>query len=223
MSELYDNFIDEFSSSFNSGDIGGASASIMREIGRLLVNKKDDVVHLLNESGIYADEHMGDAHLIELFVNNIPNNKRLALGTSVLINMNNQKSGFDGKQKVSDGSVKSCYYVIRENFSSVLGSGILGAVGQLAGLGGKIIDNQQKKKTGVIDALQKQKDAKSQIITQALKMKQEQAKAQAAAQTAVSAKEAKSAKTKKIIIIALSSVVGLVVIIGGIIYMRKNK
>ena len=96
---MYD-FYSEFSSALGDGDVSGANAALMKQLAEILVNNKADFVDMLNESGIDADTDMSDAELIQLFVDNAKNNKKLILAASLLVNVHNKKMGFDGEDEI---------------------------------------------------------------------------------------------------------------------------
>ena len=60
---LYEDFYSQFIDSYNEGDNDAASLALMRELGNILVKKREDFVYLLNESEIPATTEMsGKAH-----------------------------------------------------------------------------------------------------------------------------------------------------------------
>jgi len=119
------------------GQIIQANEVLMTELGRILVTKKDEFVDLLNESGVNATTEMSDGELVDLYIENIDTNNDLMLGSSVLVNHWNQKSGYDGEDVLSDTGVKQGYGVLRayyadpyqdEEYSNIIP--ILGAIGK---------------------------------------------------------------------------------------------
>lgn len=113
MSDFHSNF----NSSIENCDIEGANKCLMTELGSILVNNRSDFVTMLNESSVYANNRMSDAELIDLFIKNAANNKKLILGASLLANMQNLQSGFDGEEEISDNGVKSGYAVMNSYFN----------------------------------------------------------------------------------------------------------
>lgn len=112
--DLYSEFID----SYNNYDYSRANKCLIKALGRVLVDHKLDFVHLLNESGIKASEQMSDNELIELFFSNIEDNKRLSLGSALLLNIKNQDVNFDGEINPDSESVKAGYRVFRAEYSN---------------------------------------------------------------------------------------------------------
>jgi hypothetical protein len=219
-----ESFFSDFMGGVQEGNLSAANTALMKELGNLVANNRCDFVDLLNESGVPASESMSDLELITLWTENVGNNKELAMGSSILINMQTQSSGADGEEVSSEG-VKYGYYVLRHNFAPENdyysnGAGPIGAIaaalGQGAQLGTKIAEGQQKKKYGAQDIAAKKAEARTEIAKQALA--QRQAQIEAAAK-----KEQSTAQTKKTIIIVGGFVLGLVVIAGIIYAVKKRK
>ena len=223
---LYSDIYNDFVGSVQIGDLPLANTALMRELGNILVSRKSDFVHLLNESNIPANENMGESELIDLFINNIDKNRKLALGTSLLININNKQESFDGEDEVSDEGVKAAYVVMRDYYSADGESedfanlgGWADAISGVAKVGGditgKVMEGRNKKQFGGLDMANKKIDAKNAITQQVLAQKQTQL------DTAKSKQESKS-KTMKMLLIVGGSVVALG-IIAGVIYAIKKK
>lgn len=221
-------------------DTSNANNLLMKEVGKSLVKDRSNFIELLTSSGIAASESMADMELVDAFVNSLPKNKSLMIGTAFLINNDNKFVSADGGEQISDKGVKVCYNVMYDFFNcgdpnsmefynadgipgastlcsaasgGVVGA-IAGAVSEVAKLGGKISEGQQKKKYGAIDALSKKQDAKQQMIQSIL------AERKAKVEQSTKQKETK-AKTTKIILIVAGSIVALG-IIGFIIYKIKK-
>ena len=233
---LISDFCEDFGSSIDCGDINGANTAIIKELSNILITRKQDFVNLLNQSGISASINDDNIYLIDLFVSNLPFNKRLMIGSSLLVNMNNQKSNFNGESEIDDKNVKDGYQVLKYCFSgeeysnetgpigaSTLGGAasggiagiIAGAVGDIAKATSKVSEGQQKKKYGGQDLAGKQADARNQMIQAILNKKQLQL------ETTKNAQEAK-AKTKRLVYIIGGSILGLA-IIGVAIYAIKKR
>lgn len=117
---MNENFHSNFSSSVENCDIESANKCLMTELANILVRSKAEFVDMLNESSVYADIKMSDAQLIDLFIKNAPNNKKLLLGAALLTNMHNKQMGFDGEDEISDGGVKTSYAVMNSYFNGEL-------------------------------------------------------------------------------------------------------
>lgn len=216
--DIYSSFVD----SYNAGDIKSATMSLMRELGNILVRQKDDFVAMLNESGIPATADMTDVSLVNLFVDNVGKNPKLALGASLLVNIHNAQMGFDGEKQVDDDAVKAGYSCIMscfngEGYSNAVDpvSAVAEAVGEGAKLGQVISQGQQKKKYGAMDTAQQKQAAKSAMVSQVL------AQRQAELETQQKAKESASKTTKTLIIVG-GAIVGLA-IISTVIYMMRKR
>lgn len=222
-------------------DTSNANNLLMKEVGKSLVKDKSNFIELLTSSNVAASDSMTDMELVDAFVNSLPTNKSLMIGTAYLINSDNKFLSADGGEQISDKGVKVCYNIMYDFFNcgdpnaiefsnaddlpglstakgassgGVVGA-VAGAVSDLAKLGGKISEGQQKKKYGALDALGKKQDAKQQMIASIL--------AERRAKLEESTKQKLSkAKTKKVMLIIGGSIVGLAVI-GFIIYKIKYK
>jgi len=216
MSRHYSNFVE----AVNNKDVKEANWSLMRQLGEILADDRHNFIELLNESGVPATTDMSDEFLAELYINNINNNKDLALGTALLISEENKVLSFDGGEEFDDNSVKSAYAVLRKYYNEEFSyfdpiTAIAGAIGESAKLGSTITEARSRKKYGMLDALQKQSDAKSQLVQSYMQRKQEEAKA-----ALERFKENKKAKRTTLIIVGAVAVVG---VIGVILMSRRRK
>jgi hypothetical protein len=221
----------ELSSYIKQHDLPKANRVVMEELARLLVKKREDFIFMLNGASVTATNEMTDAELVDLFLDNIHNNKKILLGAAFLISHNNKTVSFNGEEEHNEEGLKATHKVmynyfdadVYDNFvtdegehSNVLGTAIAGAVGGLAGLGGKLADNQRAKKFGATDTFAKKAEAKQQMIQTILAQRQSQ---QIEAQKKIEA----SSKIKRIALISIAGLLGLA-LIGGIIYVvKKNK
>lgn len=182
---------------------------VLNELAKCLINDKEGFVAVLNNAGIYAQSDESDIVLIEKFVQNAPRNKKLLLGASLLINHNNKVTNFDGDEEISDAGVKNTYKVLYHN---ALG----GLIGGAIQTGGQIFQKESGKKTQFSDALNKQREARQQMLQSVLNQKQSES-------TSKKSEVPTKRKSKTTLIIVASALVGLT-IIGFIIYkVRKNK
>lgn len=217
---LYTDFCDDFNVCLNKGDYTSANEVLMHELGATLVRRKQDFVHLLNESGVPAKMSDSDAELIDTFVNNIPYNKNLMLGSSLLVNMQNKELNFDGDAKLSDENVKNGYHVMKtyfidENYSNAAAA-IAAAVGSIAKATDTVSQGQQKKKYGGLEMAQKQQEAKQAMIAAAMQAKQ-------ANLAAKQKDEENKTKTKKLVYLIGGSLLGLIVLGVTVYQLRKKK
>ncbi len=221
---LIDDLFSSFNDSYESGDIKNATLSLMRSLGGILVTDKQEFVNLLNESEIPATIDMGEISLIDLYVENVGKNPKLALGSSLLLNMKNRMVSFDGEyEDINDENVKRAYKAICDYFRNTSSTdefsnsaGLLGgALTAGAGLADTLLKNRQKKKFGMTDELLRQKQAKQEMLTKVIELKKSEQDAK------IKEEEEKSKRNKRIIII--SSVVVGVALIGGIIFYIKTR
>lgn len=231
-------FCKDFNASIDAGDVNGATHSLMKELGKILVRNRKDFVDLLNDSGVPATLGNTDAELVNRFVDNISTNPKLILGASLLTQMHNKQMGFDGESELSDEGVKNGYYAMQSYFSADeysyidlegIGSSTLGgaasggAVGAIAGAIGdiskatsKISEGQQKKKYGGLDYLSKKQDAKTAMVQAALAQRKAQIDAASKAQET-------KAKARKMTYIIGGSVLGVAIIATVIVLLVKKK
>lgn len=217
--EFYNDLIKYVSAS----DTANANSLLMREVGKSLAKDKANFVELLTTNGVPANDSMTDLELIDAFVNNISDNKGLKISTAYMINKRNSFLSADGTEQLSDKGVKVSYKVMNDFFDetdnadeyqNAIGA-IAGAVGGLANLGSGIVEGRNKKKYGATDALQKQAEARQQLVQSVMAQRKAEADAK---QKQLESK----AKTKKILIISGASLLGLV-LVGFIVYKFKNK
>ena len=212
--DLYSEFID----SYNEGNMNDASIAMVRELGNILVHKREDFIYLLNESDIPATADMTDSKLVDLFVDNVGKNKKLTLGSSLLVNMQNAETNFDGEKEVNDDAVKAGYSCLMCSFSGEDYSNaadpvtaIAQGVGEVAKLGTTISSGQQKKKYGALDTAAQKQQARSEMINQILANRQEEERTKSAKQ-----------KTTRTLLIVGGVVLGLA-ILGFTIYMIRKR
>jgi hypothetical protein len=224
------NYYSELSHYLKQHDLEKANRVVMNEIANLFVKKREDFIFLLKNSGLSVEENMTDGELIDLFLANIHNNKKLILGTAFFISHNNKLQNFDGDSEHNESGIKATTKVLYNYFdaeqydeynsekdeetSNVAGA-IATAVGGLANLGTGILSAQQKKKYGATDLLAKKQEAKTQMVQAILAQRQAQ---QAAAQQ----KQKEQSKQKKIMIIVTGAIL-LTAIIGTVIYFKTKK
>ena len=220
---LYTDFCDDFNVCLNKGDYTSANEVLMHELGATLVRRKKDFVHLLNESGVPGEMSDSDLELIDRFVTNVPYNKNLMVGASLLVNMQNKEVNFDGDAKLSDENVKNGYHVMRtyfidENYSNAVDpiTAVAEAVGAGLKLGTSVQEGTNKKKYGGLDIAQKREEAKQAMIAAALQAKQANLVAKQKA-------EENKTKTKKLVYLIGGSLLGLIVLGVTVYQIRKKK
>lgn len=206
---LYNDFCSEFNVCIDKGDYATADALISREIGSILASNKRDFVDLLNESGIAASNSNTTIELVNKFVDNMPTNAKLRLGTALLINQENQEVSFDGSRTINKDNVRNCYRVMTNKYSNFVDPSIIaGAIQGATQLGDTAIKGQQRKKFGGLDIAQQREAQRAEVI-------------KAVADKKKSEQEQK-AKTKKTLMIVGGSLLGLVVLAVAVIKLRKK-
>lgn len=210
-----EDFNTKFNDCMDKKDYVCAHSLMLKELGGIITTNKKEFVDLLNASGIKATTDESDLSLIEKFVLNIPLNQQLMLGSSLLIQLKNKKVGFDGTDEICDESLKNGYKTMRNYYSNEPKSNFIPALtGIIGGATDLLTANKRKQEEiakGGIDILQKQADAKQQLINAVLQKKQAD----------VEAKKVQSKNLKTALIVG--GAVLLVTIIGIVIYKIKNK
>jgi hypothetical protein len=218
--------LDDFNSEFNEliqqNQIIEAGDRVMQELGKTLVDEKRDFVNLLNESGVQANISDSDIDLINKYADNLPTNKKLAIGSALLTQQKNKIVGADGTQEISDTNVRNVYGVLKscfsaESYSNAIDpvSAIAEAAGKMFEAGGKGIDltntivkGKQEQKTAGQKLAAQQNAAKSALFQSALDYKKSKAE------------QAGKGKTTAIIAISGVLVIGIIV---AIVAMKRNK
>ena len=214
---ILDDFYSNFNHSLENGDLKSANKKLMYELGRILVQNKNEFVDLLNESEISATADMNDIRLIDLYVDNISKNKKLMLGTSILINVHNQKFSADGDDYLDDENIKDTFRSLNsyysDDYSNSVGA-VAGAVGEVAKLGGKISEGQQKKKYGALDLATKKEDTKQALVQSVLAGQQ-------AVMEATRKRQEQKAKTTRTLLV-IGGAIALLGVLGLVIYKIKK-
>ena len=96
-------------------DLEEANKLLMTKLADALTDNKQEFVDLLNECDIEADMSMPKSQLIDLFIKNT-DNKKLLIGSSMLLQMSKTNSSFEG---VDDDSVKNGVAVMNTYFNNV--------------------------------------------------------------------------------------------------------
>ena len=206
---LYNDFCSEFNVCIEKGDYATADALISREIGNILATNKRDFVDLLNESGIAASNGNTNIELVNKFVDNMPTNAKLRLGTALLINQENQEVSFDGRRTINKDNVRNSYRVMTNRYSNFVDPNIIaGAIQGATQLGDTAIKGQQRKKFGSLDIAQQREAQRAEIMKSIADKKKAEA-------------EQKS-KTNKTLMIIGGSLLGLVVLTVAVIKLRKK-
>jgi hypothetical protein len=230
---VYSSFDDNLQDFAERGKMRSAYHVMIAELGKVLASDKKSFVDLLNESGIQAS--MGDSPrvLANKYVDNICENKKLMLGTSLLVQMKNQTSSADGESRLSDEGVKTGYFVMRDylsfsgdqysNLAADPISAVAQGVGELAKLSSTAVEGGQKlryaKKYGALDKVSelanKREETRLALIQSQMKQKEAEAEAE-------KKKDEQRQKTNRTILI-VTAVVVVLAIGGAIVYKLKTK
>lgn len=226
---MYSSFDDNLQDFAERGKMRSAYHVMIAELGKVLASDKKSFVDLLNESGVQASISDTPRVLANKYVDNICENKKLMLGTSLLLQMKNQTSSADGETKLSDEGVKTGYFVMRDylsyngdqysNFISAIAQG----VGELAKLSSTAVEGGQKlryaKKYGALDKVSelanKREETRLALIQSQMKQKEAEAEVE-------KKKDEQRQKTNRTILI-VTAVVVVLAIGGAIVYKLKSK
>lgn len=178
----------ELAKNINGNNLNGARAVIMNEIARIIVDDKKAFVSLLNQSGIPTSNDASTAELISKYINNIANNKKLMLGTSLLTQSKNATSSADG---ISNKDVKIGYEVMKSCFDSTY-SNAIDPVTAIAEAVGKSTEATGK----IVTTLAQGKQQKRALANQGIEIAQQKKKAQNELLQSVLAYKTAKAQTK---------------------------
>jgi len=216
---MQNNYYNSLAGALKENDLNNANFVVMAEMGKILSQNREDFIYLLNNSGIAVNNDMPTDELIDLYIDNLPKNKDLMVGSALLVGQSNTTIGFDGDQEVDEDGLKATYKVIKdyyfENENVSNAGGLYGSIVDTVGkIGGGIIQGQHDKKFGQVDAYNKQKEAKNAMLQSVLDQRKQQ-------QEILKQKNEQKAKNQKIALIVGGSVLAIALIVGGI-YMYKN-
>lgn len=230
---MYSSFDDNLQDFAERGKMRSAYHVIIAELGKVLASDKKSFVDLLNESGVQASISDSPRILANKYVDNICENKKLMLGTSLLLQMKNQTSSANGETKLSNEGVKTGYFVMRDylsfngdKYSNVAAdpvTAVAQGVGELAKLSSTAIEGGQKlryaKKYGALDKVSElaNKREETRLALIQSQMKQREAEAEAEKK-----KDEQRQKTNRTILV-VTGVVVVLAIAGAIVYKLKTK
>jgi len=221
---VYNQFDDKLQMYAEQGKTRSAYHLIIQELGKTLGSDKKTFVYLLNNSGIQASISDSPQALASKYADNICTNRKLMLGTSLLVQIKNQMSSADGESKISDSGVKTGYFTLRdylsaegEETSNWVGA-VAGGVGEVAKFGTQLSQAQQKRKFGALDQAsaiaQKKQETKLALIQAQMKQKELEAEA-------LKKSEEQRQKTNRTILI-VTGVVAVLAIAGALVYKFRK-
>jgi hypothetical protein len=192
---------------------------LMQQMGVVIATNPQMVADLLeaNDVDLDLETNLSPIELTDAYVDNLPENDSLKLGTAYLISRF-EGSSFNGA--ADENEIKK-YYESLENFWDYSNAGgvvgaIAGAVGSGADLGKTIAEGRQKKKFFGQDMAQKQAETRQSIISGLFAKKQ----AESIERQKKVQEEQKSKRTRNIII---GSVIGATLILGVILFLKMKK
>lgn len=191
--------------------------NLMQKMGVVTATNPKLVADLLeaNEVALNLEEALDPLELTDIYLENLPHNDSLKLGTAYLVNRFDE-SAFDGE--VDNETIQEYYESIDDFWNdedySYLDpvTAIAGALGSGAELGKSIVEAKQKKKYFGSDLAEKKATSRQAMIQGILSKKKEQSELK---------KKEQDAKTKRTIIIA--SIVGVGLILGTIVILRLRR
>ena len=192
----------------------------IQEIGKLIANDPQKIVDLLDTNDVELDEEITAIQLADTLVEEMPHSDSLKLGTAYILaqSKSNFTGGVSNIDVYSNFENLSNYWEdeeIDEEKSNVVAGLIGGIIQGGVGLTNTIIEGKNKKKFARTDLASKQSESRKAIIEGILAEKKAKAELEAQKQ-----EEIKKAQKRKIIIV--SSLVGVILIVGGILIF-KNK
>lgn len=229
---MYSSFDDNLQDFAERGKMRSAYHVMIAELGKVLASDKKSFVDLLNESGVQASMSDSPRVLANKYVDNICENKKLMLGTSLLVQMKNQTSGADGETRLSNEGIKTGYFVIRDylsfsgdqysNMAADPVTAIAQGVGELAKLSSTAVEGGQKlryaKKYGALDKVSeianKREETRLALIQSQMKQREVEAEAE-------KRRDEQRQKTNRTILI-VTAVVGVLAIAGALVYKFKK-
>jgi len=191
---------------------------VMQEVGRTIADDPQKLIDLLESNDFEVDPSISPIELGDAYLYELPYSDGLKLGTAYLIEK--QNSSFSGEvdnENIYDiFDAISDYWEEGEEPTSNVGGLIGGIVSGGLGVTQKVIEGQQKKKYGALDLATKQANSRQALISGIIAQKKAQAEAE-------QKKAELEAKQKKTTTIAVASVVGVLLIVGTILYLKKQK
>jgi hypothetical protein len=194
---------------------------IMQEVGRTIAFDPQKIIDLLESNDFDVDSSITPVQLGDFYLRELPFNDGLKLGTAYLVEK--QNSSFTGavvnENIYFSFDALSNYWDEAEEDEEEM-SNALGLIGGIVkgGLGvtNKAMEAQQKKKYGALDLAQKQADSRNALIQGIISQKRIEAEA-------VQKQAELNAKKKRIMIISIASVVGIVAVLGTVLYIKSKR
>lgn len=198
------------------------SNMILTDVGHAIVEDKQDVIDILENAGVEVDPSSSNIELVDTYINALPNNEQLLLGTAYYIQLKNS-SGFDG---VDNDSIYSMYDKLYDTWcfddeddDYEESSNAVGIISGLAkagvNVGRRALEQQDERRNGASRAAQKQAEARAKMIQAIASAKEIQRKQ-------LESEEAKR-KKKRTTLIVVSSIALVGVVVGILVFSKRLK
>lgn len=198
------------------------SNMILTDVGHAIVEDKQDVIDILENAGIEVDPSSSNIELVDAYINALPNNEQLLLGTSYYIQLKNS-SGFDG---VDNDSIYSMYDKLYDTWcfddeddDYEESSNAVGIISGLAkagvNVGRRALEQQDERRNGASRAAQRQAEARAKMIQAIASAKELQRKQLEA--------EEEKRKKKRTTLIVVSSIALVGVVVGILVFSKRLK
>jgi hypothetical protein len=198
------------------------SNMILTDVGHAIVEDKQDVIDILENAGVEVDPSSSNIELVDTYINALPNNEQLLLGTAYYIQLKNS-SGFDG---VDNDSIYSMYDKLYDTWcfddeddDYEESSNAVGVISGLAkagvNIGKRALEQQDERRNGASRAAQRQAEARAKMIQAIASAKETQRKL-------LEEEEAKR-KKKRTTLIVVSSIALVGVVVGILVFSKRLK
>lgn len=198
------------------------SNMILTDVGHAIVEDKQDVIDILENAGVEVDPSSSNIELVDIYINALPNNEQLLLGTAYYIQLKNS-SGFDG---VDNDSIYSMYDKLYDTWcfddeddDYEESSNAVGIISGLAkagvNVGRRALEQQDERRNGASRAAQRQAEARAKMIQAIALAKETQRKL-------LEEEEAKR-KKKRTTLIVVSSIALVGVVVGILVFSKRLK
>ena len=191
---------------------------VMQEVGRTIAFDPQKIIDLLESNDFDIESSISPIKLGDFYLQELPYNDGLKLGTAYLIEK--QNSSFTGE--VSNENIYASFDALSDYWDEDVEdmSNVAGLIGGIVkgglGITNKVMEGQQKQKYGALDLAQKQANSRQALIQGIMAQKKAEAEA-------LQKQAELSAKKKRTTTIAVASVIGVVVIVSTILYIKSKK
>lgn len=189
---------------------------VMQEVGRTIASEPQKVVDLLESNDFDVEPSIAPIELADVYLSELPYSDGLQLGTAYLIEQKN--SSFTGE--IDNENIYDIFDAMSDYWEEEPTSNVGGIVGGIieggVSLANKVVEGKQKRQYGSLDLAQKQAESRQALISGIIAQKKAEAEAKQ--------KQAElDAKRKRTMTIAVASVLGIVAVLGVVLYIKKRK